>query len=80
MAMYRHYDLKKYINIKYEKGLIIRNIIVFTIAIIIYYINNFYINIVGLLIAVIYVIIFNKDVIKYLLNFIQQKYISIKNS
>lgn len=79
MAIYRHYDLKKYVNIKYENGLIIRSIIIFTIVIVIYYINNMYINIIGILITIIYVFLFNKDVIKYLLNFIQQKFIMIKN-
>lgn len=79
MAIYRHYDLKKYVNIKYEKGLIIRSIIVFTILISIYYINNKHINIIGILITIVYVFLFNKDVIKYLLNFIQNKFIMIRN-
>ena len=79
MAIYRHYDLKKYVNIKYEKELIIRSIIVFTILISIYYINNKYINIIGILITILYVFLFNKDVIKYLLNFIQKKFFMIRN-
>lgn len=79
MAIYRHYDLKKYVNIKYEKGLIIRSTIAFAIVIYIYYINSVYMNIVSIIIATCYVFLFNKDVINYLLDFIKQKFNMLRN-
>ena len=60
MMVYRHIDLKKYINIKIEKGLIFKTIIIFTMAIICYYINNLWLNIVNLIIVVIYCALLNK--------------------
>ena len=60
MMVYRHIDLKKYINIKIEKGLILKTIIIFTMAIICYYINNLWLNIINLLIVVIYCVLLNK--------------------
>lgn len=61
MMVYRHIDLKKYVNIKYESGLIIKTIIIFTFSIILYYQNNMILNIINLIIVVIYSFIMNKD-------------------
>ena len=61
MTLYRHFDLKKYITIKFEKGLLTKTIIIFTFAIICYYYNHLVLNIICLVIVVIYSIILNKD-------------------
>ena len=61
MMVYRHIDLKKYINIKYEKGLVIKTILIFTFSIILYYQKNLILDIINLLVVVIYAIIMNKD-------------------
>ena len=61
MAVYRHFDLKKYVNIKIEKSLIIQMIIIYSIAISAYYINNIYLNIISLIMACFYSFIINKD-------------------
>lgn len=61
MMIYRHIDLKKYINIKYEKGLVIKTILIFTFSIILYYQKNLILDIINLLVVVIYAIIMNKD-------------------
>ena len=61
MMIYRHIDLKKYINIKYEKGLVIKTILIFTFSIILYYQKNLILDIINLLVVVIYAVIMNKD-------------------
>ena len=63
MMVYRHIDLKKYINITIEKGLIIKTIILFTFAIVLYYQNNLYLNIINLLVVCIYAVIINKNIL-----------------
>ena len=61
MMVYRHIDLKKYINITYEKGLLVKTILIFTFAIIIYYQRNLYLDILSLVVVVIYSFLMNKD-------------------
>lgn len=61
MMIYRHFDLKKYLNIKYEKGLFIKTILIFTFAIILYYQRNMILNVVNLVVVCIYAFILNKD-------------------
>ena len=65
MMVYRHYDLKKYVNIRFEKCLIIKCLLIFIFTITLYYINNIYLNIINLVVVVIYAIIINK---KFLLD------------
>ncbi len=61
MMIYRHIDLKKYINIKYEDGLVIKTVLIFTFSIILYYQKNLILNIINLIVVVIYAIVMNKD-------------------
>lgn len=61
MMVYRHIDLKKYINIKIETSLILKTVIMFSITIFVYYLNNFWINIINLIVVVIYCVLLNKD-------------------
>lgn len=61
MMVYRHIDLKKYVNIKYESGLIIKTVLIFTFSIILYYQKNMILNIINLVVVVIYAFIMNKD-------------------
>lgn len=61
MMIYRHFDLKKYLNIKYEKGVFIKTILIFTFSITLYYLRNIYLNILNLLVVVIYAFIMNKE-------------------
>lgn len=60
MAIYRHIDLKKHMNIKIEKFLIIKSVLIFCFAIVTYYINNLYLNIFSLFIVCIYSYLINK--------------------
>lgn len=61
MMVYRHFDLKKYMTITYEKGLLMKTILIFTFAIILYYQHNIYLDILNLIVVVIYSILMNKD-------------------
>ena len=59
--VYRHYDLKKYMNITYERGLLIKTILIFVFTIIIYYQRNLYLDILSFVVVVIYSVLMNKD-------------------
>lgn len=61
MMVYRHFDLKKYMNIQYEKGLLWKTITIFTFSIFLYYQHNLYLDILNLGVVVIYAIWMNKD-------------------
>ena len=77
MMVYRHIDLKKYINIKYESGLVIKTILIFTFAIVLYYQKNLILDVINLIVVVIYAIVMNKDFLnsgkKLLLNKLVRK-------
>lgn len=60
MMVYRHFDLKKYFNIKYEKGLFVKSILIFTFAIVLYYQRNIYLDILNLVVVSIYAFLLNK--------------------
>lgn len=61
MMVYRHIDLKKYINIKIERGLIIKTLLIFTFSIILYYQNSLFLDIINLLVVCCYTFLLNKD-------------------
>ena len=73
LALYRYFDIQKFVKVKLN----IRNIIIdifFIISIIlIYYFNNFYITIFGIFLAISFAIITHKKLIKYGLNIIKIK-------
>ena len=64
MMIYRHFDLKKYVNIKIEKKLIIESIIIYTFTLLIYYQKSILLHVICLLIVCIYAFITNKDFLK----------------
>ena len=64
MMMYRHFDLKKYVNIKVEKVFIIKTLIIFTFSIALYYLNNLYLNILNLTVVCIYAYLLNRSFLK----------------
>ena len=64
MMMYRHFDLKKYVNIKVEKTFIIKTLIIFTFSITLYYLNNLYLNILNLTVVCIYAYLLNRSFLK----------------
>lgn len=64
MMVYRHFDLKKYVNIKIEKKLIIEAIIIYTFTLLIYYQKSIILHVICLLIVCIYAFVTNKDFLK----------------
>ena len=63
MMIYRHIDLKKYVHITFEKGLIFKTVIIFTVVIYLYYKNNFVLNVANFIIALIYAILINRELL-----------------
>ena len=65
MMVYRHIDLKKYIKLKFEKNLLIKTILIYSLAIICYYQR----------IVVIYCFLLNKDFIFITLKDLKKKFL-----
>ena len=64
MAIYRHYDIKKYANIKIDKKMIIEGILIYAITIIIYYQKNIILKAICLVVVCIYAYLSNKNFLK----------------
>ena len=75
MMVYRHIDLKKYIKLKFEKNLLIKTILIYTLAIICYYQRIIYLDIICLIIVVIYCFLLNKDFIFVTLKDLKKKFL-----
>ncbi len=73
MMLYRHFDLKKYLNIKYEKGIFFKTILIFTFAIFLYYQRNVILNVINLVVVVIYAVIINKEFLLGTWNSVRKK-------
>lgn len=71
MAIYRLYDVKKYINIKIDKNFAKVSTIIAIMLCISYYINNLYINFLSIVVVIIYSFIINKKSIKMILSLIK---------
>lgn len=73
MSIYRLIDInKKYFKIKINKFLIIKTIITLIIVIPLYYINNIYLNIISLIIAIIFAWNINKKSIDIIFSFMKK--------
>ena len=68
MMLYRHIDLKKYVEIKFEKGLLSKTVIIYVFSIVLYYSHNLYLNIFNLVVVCIYSYILNRDFLNSTLN------------
>ena len=64
MLLYRHIDLKKYITIKIEKGLVLKTVLIFAFAIFFYYYNHLIGNIFSLVVVCIYAFLLNRSLLK----------------
>ena len=73
MFVYRLIDSKKYVILKIKKSLVVSMIIVISIAMIGYYINNLYLNIIVFAGVLIYSIYINKNSAKYMYKIVMQK-------
>ena len=75
MSIYRYCDVQKYVKIKINKRFVIIATIISCIIIIIYYLKNIWLSSIGVLIIIIFAIIFNKDIILSIINIIKKKVI-----
>lgn len=73
MSLYRAYDLRKYVKIKYDVKLLIFIVIDFLIVILLYYLNNKYLNYISIIISIISIVYMNMYFIKIAINKIFQK-------
>lgn len=73
MAIYRHFDIKKYVNITISKKLLVKVTAMFILICISYYINNLYLNIISLVIVCMDAYFLNKDILKGSINTIMSK-------
>lgn len=64
MAIYRHYDLKKYVKIKYRASDIILAAAGFVIVSTLYYLGNFYGFVMGAIFAILYTVVINRRIIR----------------
>lgn len=64
MMLYRHIDIKKYVKIDIEKGLIGKTIGIYALTIFLYYQKNIYLHLVGLVIVCIYAFMSNLTFLK----------------
>lgn len=64
MMLYRHIDLKKYVNIKISKGFVINTIIIFSYSIFLYYQHDLLLNIINLIVVVSYAFLINQKFLK----------------
>lgn len=56
MAIYRHYDLKKYVKIRYRAGDLMLAVSVLAVVSAIYYLGNFWLYVVGVVLAGVYAV------------------------
>lgn len=68
MAVYRYFHVKKYINIPLKKSNIIVTVFMCGFVVVIYYINNFYLNLINLFIISVWAIVYNLDFVKAVIN------------
>jgi hypothetical protein len=64
MMIYRHFDLKKYVNITINKLLIVKIVLMFILISISYYINHPYLNVISLIIVCMDAYFLNKQLLK----------------
>lgn len=74
MASYRYYDVKKYINLNFKIKDIILIIIEGVFVIVSYYLNNFYLNIISLIVCIILAILCNIDSLKAFIYIFKRKF------
>lgn len=76
MSIYRLVDIRKrYFKVNFEKKLILKFFPTLVIVLILYYLNNKYLNILSLLIAIGFAWNINKDSCNLLLGFVQKKFL-----
>ena len=75
MAVYRMYDVKKYVKIKLDIKFILISLLMMILIMALYYINNIYLNIISILRVLIYTFIFNRNSALQIVNMIKNKFL-----
>lgn len=73
MAIYRHFDLRNYVKLKYKPSTITITMCAFILVFVFYYIDNKYLNIVSTLLVLIYSLSMNKKIAVSVLKKIKKK-------
>lgn len=74
IAIYRLIDVrKKYLNIKFDRKLLIKLIIIFSLEIITYYKNNLYLNVFVIMVCSVIVLKMNQDLLEFVIDKIKLK-------
>lgn len=76
MAVYRMYDVKKYVKIKLDRKFILISLLMIILIMALYYINNLYLNIISILCVLIYTFIFNRNSALQIVNMIKNKFLN----
>ena len=63
MAIYRHYDLKKYVQIRYRVGDLALAVVALVAVSVIYYLGNFWLYVVGVVLAMVYAVGVNRGLV-----------------
>lgn len=79
MALYRYFDVKKYVNIKLDKKVVLSGIVMMSILFIIYYKRILILSILALVIIIVYFLFINISLVTKLIIFIKRN-ISIFNN
>lgn len=73
MLIYRLIDVRKYVKLSIDKKMVLRTFTMAVILLITYYLNNFALNIIMVLVTILYSIIVNGKNITVILNFVKTK-------
>jgi len=73
MFYYRHIDIKKYVNITYEKYMILKSALIISFAFFCYYVDNLYLNIFSLIVICLYALLSNKSFLLGIFNTVKKK-------
>ena len=73
MLVYRYFDVKKYVTLKLDKGIILSSVVMILVLLFGYYTNNLILNIGVLILTIAYSLILNKDNITFILKMFQNK-------
>lgn len=72
MALYRYYDIKKYVDSPFSKKNIILSGLTAVIIIICYYLNILILNLISIVVVILYSFIINKKMINYVFNYVKK--------
>lgn len=77
MAVYRYFDVQKYVKIKVDKKFILISIFTAAILMVIYYSNKFWVYIIGAIVSVNFALVYNRNLIISTILLIKKKIIKV---